>query len=145
MIAKVYTHRGTNACMLKGMPSMTPSQEQNVQMIAQFLLMNARISPPNCDERFNSKQSWHIKCAAGLGHSKRTCRWKSSLQMQHWEVGGDSTERGGGGEGGGTGKRESEPVHGSRAIADIEVRDHCVALSLAAAAVAPQAAHLQYT
>lgn len=66
---------------------------------------------------------------------------------------------GGGGRGGGGTREETEtdtegdsdlimrPVHGSRAVADIEDRDHFLALCFVwlAAAVAPQAEHLQYT
>ncbi len=98
MNAKVYTHRGIKACMLKGSVFRLPaSQEQKVQMIAQFLLMNAPISSPNCEETFNSKHSGHSKCAAGLGHSNMTGRGNSSLQMQHVALGTEAEHNGGSG------------------------------------------------
>ena len=79
--------------MLKGsvFSFLPASQAQKVQVIAQFLLINALISCPNCEETFNSKHSGHSKCAEGLGHSNMTGRGIASLQMQHVAVGTDGT------------------------------------------------------
>jgi hypothetical protein len=50
-------------------------EEQKLQKIAQLLLMNFKMSSPNCEETFPSKHSGHSKCAEGLGHLNMTSGW----------------------------------------------------------------------